>query len=202
MVRTTCLAVTALLAAAMPADVASAATLAFNGSASGVAVTAPDATCAPYTFRGTVTSAPGTSNLGGFAYSHNSCTQGAIIPVSLANGDFQIAFTNGMINGRFDGTSIPRAGTPMLFDQDFLYTILGGTGIFAGASGTFRNLGTVDVRGGPPAQIAFNFNGLIDAPAVPEPGTWAMLILAFFGMGAALRGRNARAGKTLLPATA
>lgn len=176
----------ALLAAALPAGQAHAAVLSFTGFANSTAVTAVDPTCAPIRFRG-FANGSGNSSLGAFTYFHNACTEGAKTPVSLSTGIFEMTFALGAINGRFEGASIPRSDTPGLFDQDFMYTILGGTGEFLGASGGFRNLGTVDTRGGPPGRLAYNFDGFVDAPGVPEPGSWAMLILGFFAVGAGLR---------------
>lgn len=184
---------------------AQAALLTFSGTATASAATAPDPTCAPYAFRGIIApqNSTGNSNLGAFTYAHNACTEGPKTPVSLQNGAFTIDFGYGAISGNFIGETRPRSGVPGLFDQLFTYTILGGTGQFMGATGTFGNIGTVDIRNAPPSVLNFSFSGLINAPvAVPEPGTWAMLILAFFGMGAAQRSRNARAGKALRSAKA
>ena len=158
----------------------------FTGTATATAVVGPDATCAPLPFRGIIShaSSSGSSNLGAFTYSHNACTQGATGPVT---GSFAMDFSGALLNGTFAGGSLARVGTPGLFDQAFTYTVTGGTGRFAGASGSFVNLGTVDVRGGPPSRLNFNFDGAIFAAGVPEPGTWALLILGFGAVGAALR---------------
>lgn len=182
------LSIAALLAAALPAPAAQAAVLDFTGTANATAFTSLDASCAPKPFRG-LANGTGTSTLGTMSYFHNACTEGAKVPVSLAEGIFAITFGSGAINGRFAGTSTPRAGVPGLFDQDFLYTILGGSGGFLGASGSFRNLGTVDVRGGPPSRLSLNFAGLINAPSIPEPSSWALLLAGFFAIGIGMRAR-------------
>lgn len=168
---------------------AHAALLVINGSASATALVGPDASCAPLPFRGIIShaSSSGTSNLGSFTYSHNACTQGATGPV---NGLFQLDFGGSFLGGGFEGLSVARAGVAGLFDQQFTYTVTGGSGLFAGASGLFTNMGTVDVRGGPPSRLAFTFNGTINAPVVPEPATWATMIIGFGFVGAALRRRR------------
>ncbi|RYG87482.1 MAG: PEP-CTERM sorting domain-containing protein, partial [Alphaproteobacteria bacterium] len=74
----------------------------------------------------------------------------------------------------------------------FNYTITGGSGIFDGATGSFTNIGTVDVRGGPPSRLSLNFDGAIIAGAVPEPATWALLLLGFGMLGCGMRTRRAR----------
>jgi hypothetical protein len=48
---------------------------------------------------------------------------------------------------------------------------------------------------GGPLPFDFGFRTYVDTAAVPEPGTWALLILGFGGAGVALRGRR-RAGAT------
>jgi hypothetical protein len=165
---------------------AQAATLLFTGSATATANVSADATCAPLPFRGTIQpiNSAGTSNLGNFSYGHVVCTQGATGPV---NGTFQIDFADASLTGVLSGTSTARAGTPGLFDQVFSYTINGGTGQFAGATGSFTNVGTVDGRGGPPSRLTLSFAGSINTAAVPEPATWAMMLVGFFGIGGAMR---------------
>lgn len=166
-----------------------AAVLIFNGSANATASVSADATCAPLPFRGIVSHAnsSGSSNLGSFTYSHNACTQGATGPVA---GNFELDFGSSLLSGGFVGFSVARIGTPGLFDQQFTYTVTGGSGIFAGATGSFMNIGTVDVRGGPPSRLALQFDGAINAPAVPEPSTWAMMLFGFGAVGYVMRSRK------------
>lgn len=177
------------VAAAAPLTQAQAAELLFSGTATATSTGALDPTCAPLIFRSIVNPAnsSGWSNLGAFTYSSNSCTQGQRLPNSAVDGIFGMEFANGTFFGTLSGLVTPRAGVPGLFDAAFDYVIGGGSGIFLGASGTFSNLGTIDVRGGPPSRIAFNFEGTINAPAVPEPDSWLLMIVGFFAAGAALR---------------
>jgi hypothetical protein len=98
-------------------------------------------------------------------------------------GTYIIDFGLDQFSGSFAGTSAATS-TAGLFDLVFTYDILAGTGRFAGGTGSFNQIGTVDVRGGPPSRLSLNFS------AVPEPATWALMLLGFGGMGMALRRRS------------
>src|SRR5205085_10702154 len=91
-----------------------------------------------------------------------------------------IDFGIDQFSGNFTGTSAATA-TLGLFDLVFTYNINSGTGRFAGGTGAFNQVGTVDVRGGPPSRLSLNFS------AVPEPATWAMMLLGFAGIGLTTR---------------
>lgn len=186
--RITKLALAAIVAAAIPAS-APAAVLGFSGSVAASAQVSSSAGCAPLPFFGQATGS-GTSNLGSFAYSHTVCTQGGTGPVT---GTFLANFGADQFEGLLNGGSVATATTG-IFDQAFNFTITGGTGRFLGATGSFNSLGQVDARVRP-SQITFNFAGLVNAPAVPEPGTWAMMLVGFLAVGSSLRRRRPRAGR-------
>ena len=171
-------AMTLLLLASSTA--ASAGNLSFFGSMSGVGVGVPSTDCGSLPAHGTVspTTTLGTSTLGDFTYSHDMCFNPFGGPFE---GTFVIDFGADSFNGTFIGTDSPDV-VPGVFDLNWTYTILGGTGRFLGATGTFIGLGTNDGRTRP-TPVALALNGMIDAPAVPEPGTWAMMLLGLAAIG-------------------
>jgi hypothetical protein len=152
----------------------------FSGSMSAPASVAPNAACAPIPFQGLITAGVGASSLGNFTYSHTVCTTGATGPVS---GTYTIDFGADQFSGALAGSSAATATTG-LFDLLFTYTITAGTGRFAGGTGSFIGAGTADVRHAPPSIVNLSFS------AVPEPGTWAMMLLGFGAIGMVVRRRR------------
>jgi uncharacterized protein (TIGR03118 family) len=106
-----------------------------------------------------------------------------IAPASFGSfaGDLLVGnFGNGMINaynpttGMFVGTLDGTDGSPLVIDGLWGLTI--GNGSVAGGS-----LDTVFFTAGPDGES----HGLFGSLAVPEPSTWAMLLLGFTGLGIA-----------------
>lgn len=147
----------------------------FSGSGTATALVSPNAGCAPLPFQGIATGS-GSSNLGNFTYNHSACTSGA---TGAVQGTYTIDFGADRFAGSLLGTSTA-SSTAGLFDLAFNYAILSGTGRFANSTGAFTGLGTVDVRGGPPSRLSLTFS------AVPEPRTWALMLLSFGIIGAKL----------------
>lgn len=167
--------------------------LSFTGSMTGIGIVSPDPACAPRS-RGIINPAStvGSSSLGAFTYGHSVCTSGP--PGGPLDGAFDISFGSDGFFGSLAGASAANPTMPGIFDFDIAWTVLGGTGRFAGATGAFfsgpGSNANINFR---PSHITFNFvNGQINAPAVPEPATWAMLILGFGAVGWSLRYRSAR----------
>lgn len=177
----------AAAALACCSGVANASILAFNGSVTGLAAAGPDATCAPLPIGGTVpaNTTAGVSSLGAFTYTHNICFNPAGGPFQ---GLFLLNFGTDAFSGTLSGSDSPDA-IPGVFDVQWTYNILAGTGRFAGSTGGFTGSGTVDPRVFP-APLSLNFAGLINAPAVPEPATWAMMLLGFGAICLAVRRRD------------
>lgn len=174
-----------LLTAALPAN---AATLLFNGSVTGVSnLVGADPTCAPLQYRSAIDplSTLGTSSLGDFTLKTSTCLA---LGGGASFGTFTIDFGRDSFNGTFDGGSTPTS-TPGISDTAWLYTILGGTGRFAGASGTFDATGIADARTRP-TRVLIDFFGNIST--VPEPATWMMMILGFGAIGLNARRRRER----------
>ena len=169
-----------------------------SGSYTANSIGSVDPTCAPLPFRVIVpaASSSGSSNLGSFTYSSNSCTAGA------AGGDvvgtFVLDFGDGTLVGDLAGTATP-VGLPGLSNLLLSQTITSGTGRFSGFTGQFVNSGTVDLTQGPPARLTFNFEGKL-VPAVPEPATWLTMLIGFFMSGAMLRHKSATKAMTRRPA--
>jgi hypothetical protein len=177
--------IAAAIVAALPlASAANADVVNFSGSASGLGITgasSPDK-CGSIPYQGSL-NAPGSSNYGAITYTHDVCTSGSAGgPVF---GTFKIFSGSDFFEGSLNGT-VTVTGTP-ISDLFFTYLITGGTGQFSGASGSFYGIGTADLSKGPPATITLNFR------AVPEPATWAMMLLGFAGIGLTIRRRQAPA---------
>ena len=176
-----------LLMAAMPAH---ADELPFTGSVTGssflLGPAPPECGSLPYQTSIDPATTDGHSNLGDFHLKTLTCIA---LGGGTSFGTFIIDFfdTGDQFSGSFDGGSTPTS-TPFVSDTDWLFTILGGTGRFEGASGTFEGIGTADATTRP-TQVAINFDGTINAPAVPEPGTWLLMLLGFAGMGFVARRR-------------
>jgi len=171
------------------ADVASAQSIPFTGTITGIGSGSPDPTCAPVgTARGILPpgSSTGTSNVGTFTYGHNWCFSGPVGPIS---GTFDMFFGADNVHGTLLGVAGP-SGTLGVTNLDLTYTILSGTGAFVGATGAFGGIATADARGRLPTAPLFtlNFNGNLSAP-LPEPATWLMMLLGFGVIGSIHRRR-------------
>lgn len=166
-------------------------TIPFSGTITGIGAGKLDSTCAPATSRGTLDPAnsSASSGLGSFSYGHDWCFYGPVGPI---NGTFDLFFKGGDMHGTLAGLASP-SGTVGLTNLNLSYTILSGTGKFSGATGSFGGIATADVRGRRPTSPLFTlgFTGDIIAPAVPEPATWAMMIVGFGAIGSVMRRKRA-----------
>jgi hypothetical protein len=129
------------------------------------------------------------SNFGSFGISISHCVAfPPIPPFSFTGGVFGFGFAGGSLTGSYSGDVTPTAN-PAVVNNITNYLVTGGTGKFAGASGIFTATGTLELASG------LNINtqaisGTINAPAVPEPATWAMLIAGFGLVGGMQRRRR------------
>lgn len=183
--------VAALLTAS--ATTASAATLIFSGTRSNTDAPGPPAArCgarSTISIRNSANStSTGTSNFGAFDATLSHCIQ-LPLPAAYDLGDFLLQFASGdTLFGTQSGNLT--VGTPGVFNNLQNYVVTGGTGLFAGATGTFTGTGTLSFLNGPPHGEQ-TFRGTLDLPAVPEPATWMMMVAGFGLAGASLRRRSA-----------
>lgn len=78
---------------------------------------------------------------------------------------------------------------PGLFAVTQTHVVTGGTGYYLGTLGGFQSSGTLTFWVRP--TVAQAFSGKLAVPAaVPEPGTWLMLIAGFGMLGAGMRARR------------
>jgi hypothetical protein len=173
---------------------ASAATIAFSGSyAHQNAPAALDGRCAPaartVTFGPAVASASGSSNIGSFAPRGSHCINPPL-PTGYTDGLFSFDFGAGdLLTGTYAGT-LSTTTDPQAFANIQDYLVTGGTGRFTGATGGFRGLGTVTFAPGVLPTSVQTLSGAISVAAIPEPASWAMMIVGFGAIGASLRRRS------------
>lgn len=172
---------------------ASAAIIAFSGTLSNdTPPPGPDASCSPgqvlISFNPGNAAVSGTSNLGRFLPSQRHCLTPP--PRSYDGGIFSFAFARGdLLQGSYSGFLTP-TDVGAVLDNVVNFVVTGGTGRFLDATGSFQGVGTLDRR---PLRPVNNLvlNGFLDAPGVPEPASWAMLIAGFGLVGTMARRRRA-----------
>lgn len=133
--------------------------------------------------------ASGTSDFGGFTSTQSHCIV-LPLPASYTDGRFDFAFAAGDdLTGTYFGALTP-SGTPGTFTNVQHFAVTGGTGRFAGASGTLLGNGTVRFAPGKPPSAVIDITGALALPAVPEPAAWSLLIAGFALTGRAMRQRR------------
>ena len=137
--------------------------------------------------------ATGTSNLGSFTSVQSHCLD-AGPPIAIGAPDtpyyaglFTYSFASGAtLFGTYTGL-LSNGGANGIIDNVQNFTVTGGTGRFANASGTFLGTGNIFFTGGPPSATLTISEAAI---AVPEPATWGLMIAGFMVAGLAIRLRR------------
>ncbi len=116
---------------------------------------------------------------------------GLVKPVNVADGAtfFQIDFANFTVGKTFswdiDVDPAKSSGNPTVYGNQLI-----GAKAFVDFSNGLRANGVLQAVNGKPQASAFSVVTLTPTPAVPEPATWAMMILGFGVVGYALRRRT------------
>lgn len=138
----------------------------------------------------------GMSNFGAFVPDEVSCLH-TPFPAQITDGVFTFTFADGdTLMGLFDGyvTSVVITPTYHVVTPHQSYLITGGTGLFAGATGSLEEAGA-GYGTGTLAVVDYTFSGQITAPKlspVPEPATLALLGTGLAAVAARFRRYHSR----------
>ena len=186
----------ALVAAVASTAAAQAADRAFAGTRSNITPGGVmGGRCAPaitVNFGPNAFAASGTSNFGNFTYEASHCIA-TPPPGSYYDGLFTWTLADGTLTGTHSGTLSFLAPGQFSVLENLLFT--GGTGRYAGATGNVVATGVLSFglfQGTPASFSEASFTGTLNAPGVPEPASWAML-LAGFGLVGSLTRRQRQA---------
>jgi hypothetical protein len=134
-------------------------------------------------------SSTGTSNFGDFTSTQSHCLTPPL-PASFDSGLFTYNFADGdSLFGTYSG-SVNLGPSPGVFAAIENLIVTGGTGDLLGATGVITTMGSLQFINGA-GVYSGTLSGQIDAPGIPEPASWALMIAGFGLAGAGLRRRRA-----------
>lgn len=129
----------------------------------------------------------GLSNFGSFVFTQQHCI--TLPPTEYSGGTFSFDFAAGdRLFGTYAGVIQPTA-TPGLMSNTIVYTVTGGSGRFADATGQINGVGTLDLRVQRPIN-AFQLDGTLQVSPVPEPAAAAMWLAGLGTLGWVARRRR------------
>jgi hypothetical protein len=145
--------------------------------------------------------ASGSSTLGDFGFTASHCIAG-FPPGPYTDGEFVWDFGDGTLEGSYVG-ELAATGMPGQFSISETISFTGGTGRLAGATGSASFTGLLQFgmfEGAPASYGSGSFVGTLDIAAVPEPGTWSLLLAGGAALAAMGRRRAAYKGRSLAAA--
>ena len=140
---------------------------------------------------GAILSTGSLAGLGDFGSTQSHCV-GLTFPTPITSGIFTYDFQAGdQFFGTYTGSAAfdPTIGAVRAIEN---LLVTGGTGRFLGATGSLSTTGALRLANGN-ANYSGVVSGRLDMPAVPEPATWAMMILGFGAAGSMIRRRRVAA---------
>jgi len=120
-------------------------------------------------------------------------TTGLVNPVSVIDGStfFSMNFTNFGVGKTFTWLLDVDPADPFASPTVFGNTLIGAS-IYVDFSNGLRGTGLLEAVNGNPDASQLVITTFTPTPGVPEPSTWAMLIMGFGAMGCAIRNRRQR----------
>jgi hypothetical protein len=164
----------------------------FSGTRSNISLGGvPDGRCGPaitVLFAPDALAASGQTNLGSFSYTASHCVA-APPPGPYYDGQFEWDFGDAKLFGTYDGL-LTAGAAPAQFDVQETISFTGGTGRFLDATGSAVASGMLSFGMVEGVSVSFSdvgFEGSLNLPAIPEPGTWGLMLAGLAGLGAARR---------------
>jgi len=125
------------------------------------------------------------------AQSHSTLDFSNPPQILISDGAFTEVFAQGKLFGTSSGNGTATGQGTATVTLDLVFT--GGTGLFAGFTGEGTATETITRNSPTTESLTGNYTGELTS-AVPEPSTWAMLLLGFAGLGLLTCQRKSKPG--------